>query len=60
MKGPTAFEKIHQAKLLGKLTLLDRILFRRHLKLRDPRTLGVFLAYSHVLRATVILCTNYT
>jgi hypothetical protein len=40
MKGPTAFEKIHQAKLLGKLTLPDRILFRRHLKAprsADPR-----------------------
>src|SRR6476660_5903655 len=46
------------AKLLGKLTLPDRILFRRHLKLRDPRTFGVFLAYSHVLRAIVILCTS--
>jgi hypothetical protein len=49
MKKPTAFEKIHQAELLGKLTLPDRILFRGHLKLRDPRTLGIFLKHSHVM-----------
>ncbi len=49
MKRPTAFEKIHQGELLGRVTLPDRVLFRGHLKLRDARTLGVFLAYSHVL-----------
>jgi hypothetical protein len=49
MKRPTSFEKIHEAELLGKLTLPDRILFRGHLKLRDARTLRVFLLYSRVL-----------
>jgi hypothetical protein len=49
MKKPTAFEKIHHTALLGKLTLPDRVLFRGHLKLRDPRTLRIFLAYSGVL-----------
>ena len=44
MKKPTAFEKIHHTALLGKLTLPDRVLFRGHLKLRDPRTLRIFLA----------------
>src|SRR3989442_11075565 len=49
MKRPTTFEKIHQTELLGKLTLPDRVLFRGHLALRDPRTLGIFLALSGVL-----------
>src|SRR5215475_2220503 len=43
MKRPTIFEKIHESELLGKLTLPDRVLFRGHLKLRDPRTLRIFL-----------------
>ena len=49
MKRPTAFEKIHRTEILGKLTLPDRVLFRGHLKLRDPRTLGIFLKHSHVM-----------
>lgn len=49
MKRPTAFEKIHEAELVGKVTLPDRVLFRGHLKLRDARTLRVFLLYSRVL-----------
>jgi hypothetical protein len=49
MNRPTAFEKIHEAELLGTVTLPDRVLFRGHLKLREARTLGVFLAYRHVL-----------
>jgi hypothetical protein len=46
MKRPAAFEMLHQRDLLGKVTLPDRVLFRGHLKLRDARTLGVFLLYS--------------
>jgi hypothetical protein len=42
MKRLTIFEKIHESELLGKLTLPDRVLFRGHLKLRDPRTLRIF------------------
>jgi hypothetical protein len=49
MKRPAAFEMLHQRDLLGKVTLPDRVLFRGHLKLRDARTLGVFLLYSRVL-----------
>jgi hypothetical protein len=49
MKRPTAFEKIHRTEILGKLTLPDRVLFRGHLQLRDPRTLGIFLKHSHVM-----------
>jgi hypothetical protein len=49
MKRPTAFEKIRRTEILGKLTLPDRVLFRGHLKLRDPRTLGIFLKHSHVM-----------
>jgi hypothetical protein len=49
MKRPTAFEKIRRTEILGKLTLPDRVLFRGHLKLRDPRTLGIFLKHSHVV-----------
>jgi hypothetical protein len=49
MKRPTTFEKIHECELLGKLTLPDRVLFRGHLKLRDARTLRLFLAHSRVL-----------
>ena len=49
MKRPIPFEKIHESELLGKLTLPDRVMFRGHLKFRDPRTLRVFLAYNRVL-----------
>jgi len=49
MKRRTAFEKIHQAELLGKLTLADRVLFRGHLFLRDPRQLRAFLSCRGVL-----------
>jgi hypothetical protein len=45
----TPFEKMQQTALVGKLTVPDRVLFRGHLKLRDPRTLRIFLAYSGVL-----------
>jgi hypothetical protein len=59
MKRPAAFEMLHQRDLLGKVTLPDRVLFRGHLKLRDARTLGMFLLYRFFLRSFFAFCEDF-